>query len=115
MIQIPEVGTRCTTCMTQNPSLVTCVHCREPNMCTMCEAAGICGVCRKGCQDGTVKVEKKEEETGKATGNDKTEAMKLAWEALGRLKQVVPVLVPPLKVLTKLTEKDFDEIFKNLQ
>jgi hypothetical protein len=63
-----------------------------------------------------MKVEKEEKE--KSTGlseEEKNEAMKTSFDVLKKLHGAVPVLVPPLKALTKLSEEDFDELLTTVR
>lgn len=114
-IQIPTVTSKCPTCETPNPSLSNCSQCNQPTMCSMCESAGVCSICRDLVKKGQLKVEKKDSPQTTISAEEHTEAMKTAYDVLSKLNGAVPVLVPPLKALTKLSERDFDEIMGSIR
>lgn len=115
-LNIPEVNSRCPTCYQPNPSLVNCKKCNNPTMCTMCESAGICSVCRELVKQGRMKIEKEEKkESSGVSDEERNEAMKTSFDVLKKLHGAVPVLVPPLKALTKLSEEDFDELLTTIR
>jgi len=114
-MEVPQVASKCPTCEYPNPSLANCRQCNQPTMCTMCESAGICEICRSRVKKGDLRIEKTDEPTETVSDEERNEARKTAYDVLSKLHGAVPVLVPPLKALTKLTEADFDELMGSIR
>lgn len=107
-LDIPQVVSRCNTCMSHNATPMECPHCGKPNMCSNCSFAGICKECRDSVQKGEMKIERK------ASEDEKYKTFAEVAPLLKQLQTMNPKLVPQLKILTKLSPEQFDELMRGL-